>query len=974
MSSRQGDDPRIQDLDDAIGQFIADGDLTAALNFIEEIEQRADDSSTHLWVASERAKVWALKGEVAKAEECLARANELIVAGVQASPRLTAGLLNSRGLTLMGRRSFQEADTFFQQAEHHAVRFGWDWLRAAILINRACAAIANTDFDRALRLLDEADSASAKSEVKKEWKTARSIAIETNRASALLARQDINDGIAALLRARQGAAGLGDKLLVARQDHNLAGLYSRQGMHKSALDAAIASYDGFLHVAAYEESKRAGVSVVKELTELGQYQSANRVAERLRGGRAWDSIELGDEEWLRDLQFYYILTCRHTGRTELADHVELIRMAALGAAASYETIIDFFISTLGNAFNALLENRRFEVPKPIVDREYAQNLPDYPLSPAVCELLDMYRDLLLNGTWDVDRINPHRAAILKHGIDVGPLIDSGLQFVAEARKDSAANLHLNLRALYRYQMAISNFETSEVRSHAHLSITDSEITLAFANISLTQNWSTQFEVIEFLRRDSAKRQDTDPDASLKPYVNIADRGVSAAGRSYVAELLPPEAPYRVRGKSAIAEAAAVPAGDVDADEIRQVMGGRNAAWLNSFYWQGALYWSVLDEDGVFGGRAELDEQWHDAWEAHRRLLPLATAADARCLGESSPEWCVDLLALARASKGGLINSAAQYEACLDALPARYQAAAQRYTSESAELDIWAIYAKLAERVIPARLRSRLSDSTGEFRLLLSPTVELATLPFILLPTGDNGRSLVEQATCQIVPPNFLATTIAGRAVFPGLYDLDLFVSNPTSDLRSTPATDLTAVQGACPASDRPFTRSRLLDLLGQLDSTSAQEQIFAYIGHIRPGSFRLPGSAALVLAGESATEQCSYLSASDLLRSSTAAHARVYLGGCEGAGFDTGVEWGSVASALIARGASAVIAHAWPVLDDQNAQLIDRECVTALSKPGAKGLSHLRESQAAWLNAWRRGEISSLSPYYWSGIQCIGRF
>lgn len=328
MSSAQGDDARAQDLDDAIEQFVADGDLTAALDLINEVEQRADDASTHLWVASGRAKIWAIKGEVAKAEKCLAHANELITAGVSVAPRLHVGLLNSRGLILMNRQSFQEADAVFQQAEQHSVRFGWDWQRAAILVNRACVAIANGDFDRALRLLDEADSMSAKSEVRQAWKIARSITIETNRANALLSRQDIDDGIAALLRARQGAADLGDKLLVARQDYSLALLYGRQGMHKSALDASVASYNGYLDVAAHEQSKRAGAFVVKELTELGQYESAYHLAERLRAGREWDTIGLADEEWLRDLHFYYILICRNTGRTELADHLERLRMAA----------------------------------------------------------------------------------------------------------------------------------------------------------------------------------------------------------------------------------------------------------------------------------------------------------------------------------------------------------------------------------------------------------------------------------------------------------------------------------------------------------------------------------------------------------------------------------------------------------------------------------------------------------------------
>lgn len=133
-----------------------------------------------------------------------------------------------------------------------------------------------------------------------------------------------------------------------------------------------------------------------------------------------------------------------------------------------------------------------------------------------------------------------------------------------------------------------------------------------------------------------------------------------------------------------------------------------------------------------------------------------------------------------------------------------------------------------------------------------------------------------------------------------------------------------------------------------------------------------PTSAALVLAGGSPIQPRSYLTASDILKGQLSVPARVYLGGCEGAGFDTGAEWGSVASALIAKGASTVIAHSWPVLDTPAANTVDHACVAALRTPGDEALAALSRQQLFWLSDWRAGVPNAIPPYYWSGLQYIG--
>jgi tetratricopeptide (TPR) repeat protein len=165
------DDSAGQVHDDAIEQFVAEGNLKPALDYLDAVQARNTKSHTLLWLAAARAKIWALIGESKKAETYLAEAQELISAGASTSPRLTITLLNTKGLILLTRQSLPEADNAFEEAEQCAVRYGSDWQRAATLINRACIAIASQDPNRALTLLDAAHSACVKSNVRKSWKT-----------------------------------------------------------------------------------------------------------------------------------------------------------------------------------------------------------------------------------------------------------------------------------------------------------------------------------------------------------------------------------------------------------------------------------------------------------------------------------------------------------------------------------------------------------------------------------------------------------------------------------------------------------------------------------------------------------------------------------------------------------------------------------------------------------------------------------
>jgi len=148
--------------------------------------------------------------------------------------------------------------------------------------------------------------------------------------------------------------------------------------------------------------------------------------------------------------------------------------------------------------------------------------------------------------------------------------------------------------------------------------------------------------------------------------------------------------------------------------------------------------------------------------------------------------------------------------------------------------------------------------------------------------------------------------------------------------------------------------------------------VLSYTGHLVPGDRDHPGSAALVCAQADVEGLPDLLTASQILSwQETCFPSHVYLGGCEGTGFGTGLEWASLAAAALARGASCVLSHAWPIVDDADMTEVDETCMMLLTSSHNVGQA-LGDTQRSWMDRWRRGEKGAIPPHFWAGLQLIG--
>lgn len=108
-----------------------------------------------------------------------------------------------------------------------------------------------------------------------------------------------------------------------------------------------------------------------------------------------------------------------------------------------------------------------------------------------------------------------------------------------------------------------------------------------------------------------------------------------------------------------------------------------------------------------------------------------------------------------------------------------------------------------------------------------------------------------------------------------------------------------------------------------------------------------------------------------LISGATPMPDRIYLGGCEGAGFGTSLEWSSVAAAALDRGASCVLAHRWPIVEGLGAAVVDWACIEAV-RVTSDLAGTLRSPQLVWLDDWRTQRAAAIAPH-WAGLQAIGR-
>jgi hypothetical protein len=164
----------------------------------------------------------------------------------------------------------------------------------------------------------------------------------------------------------------------------------------------------------------------------------------------------------------------------------------------------------------------------------------------------------------------------------------------------------------------------------------------------------------------------------------------------------------------------------------------------------------------------------------------------------------------------------------------------------------------------------------------------------------------------------------------------------------------------------------MMEALRHGDWTGGAPGVLSYVGHIVPGDRDRPASAALVCAPADEGSPPDLLTAGEILSwKEQCFPSHVYLGGCEGTGFGTGLEWASVAAAALARGASCVLAHAWPIVDSVDMAEIDEACAAVLAAEDVG--QAFGEMQRSWMDQSRHGLPNAIPPHFWAGLQLIGR-
>jgi hypothetical protein len=168
------------------------------------------------------------------------------------------------------------------------------------------------------------------------------------------------------------------------------------------------------------------------------------------------------------------------------------------------------------------------------------------------------------------------------------------------------------------------------------------------------------------------------------------------------------------------------------------------------------------------------------------------------------------------------------------------------------------------------------------------------------------------------------------------------------------------------------TRQQVEQWLRRRSWSAGAAGVLSYTGHLVPGDRAHPGSAALVCAQSRTEGVPGLLTAGEILSwQEPCFPSHVYFGGCEGSGFGTGLEWASLATAALARGASCVLSHAWPIVDRADMAEVDKACTRVLTNAGniAKALA---DAQRSWFDQWRSGEANAITPHFWAGLQLIG--
>jgi tetratricopeptide (TPR) repeat protein len=878
---------------------------------------------------------------------------------------LVGGIASVRGMVLGNLNRHEESLGCYEVARECYERAGQTWRLSGIMVNTAIAFYMERKPKEAMELLREAEAMGERADVPAAWHAARRAMIGVNRSGFLHATGDVEGSIAELLAARPAVVEVGDDLTLGHVNFNLASFYLAQGRFGSSLEAARAAAANYRAGGSGDFHRKAVVSVAEAMVKLGRYREAGALLGRLIDSIRSDSIgEAYMPAALNVLESVY----RGEGRDAEADRMHRLQAELDTESPPELQALNVVMTDLLDAVNLLV--KRGVPVRSTASKEAIELIlnSEQENVPALGRVVEGIVEAFYSGKQPEPLTDHDREVLLIAGQDPGEWQDIIELALGLRNRDEERTLEGNLRDLVRFQALAGTQEGPGYRRDLLASRGGNTLDVILAILLRRGHSDSIFELIEWCRREFG-----DEVASEAPQLlsfSSVSSGVADTGPTSLAEPVG----ISVGGRSELARASPGLAISAEAHDLRRDLVGEDGAWWTAMVHRGVLFWALLAPEGSASGSVSFTGRVRAAFRRHFEALPVPLVSDVDGLDADVAPWCGNAIAIARAAGGPLLAEANLVGHCLAALPGDV-AAVLVLRDPQPSPGLHEVYGPLGDFLIPPALNEFLDRRKEGAKLLVSVQPELATVPTCLLRTR-NGQVLGERAAIAYAPPVGVAVELCARPRASGAAS-GLLISNPTGDLVASQqgwpsALDSLCGWGEAESEGQVATVENSLRSLQRL-TESGDPAILSFVGHIRPGTAADPAAAALALAADSPEdEQGSFLSARDLGASGLAMPSRVYLGGCEGAGFGRSLEWTSMAAASLESGTSTVLAHRWPIVDAAHAATVDQGCTDLLLR-SADVAEGLRQLQMSWLADWRRQVPGAVPPHYWAGIQAIGR-
>jgi tetratricopeptide (TPR) repeat protein len=891
---------------------------------------------------------------------------------------LVAKIHSNIAAALSGLGKIEESLTFFSAAEALFRDLGNEWSLGAVLVNHAGSEFARGQFGAGLALLDEAKSCAPRSDIERAQAAHRYTVIKVNRSSGLFKLGRVKESIDELLATRQGLLASGNSALLGTVDFNLADTYLHLHLYGSMLEAAESAAKAFREAGHEPMRRRSRFLVASALAQLGKYGRALEIVNELlstaeKGSPEAVQLRSAAQAFGSQQGVWQIRNEQGAQQTGGKTEKQLER----------EVISERLDGLLDQDFSG----PAYEESEILLTRLEA--LADHPAAKIAAKFERAIRDAYTD---------PENAQKLSRELreDAEVIVGPSLRnitgvvrgFAAVAADSTEEELNTWLEILWNLRESWHDQHDEKYRSD-FLATRDSfrELTRGLDLAVEASRPSVIMEIIETFRIDishlpskvtriglPAFREISEENPLLNDPANGDPKKQTGASQQLIATDL---FPISIRGTSAIAAAASINRTAIDIDQLRIAQAGDDALWWSFTILGQSLYWALLGPNFVHGGKREVPAEFTDALKAHLATLPIPQTSDLKLLEGSGQPTLVRLLALARSASTVMMGRPDIRDSALSALPVYLRESARAYCMAAEHVDVRGAYEQIAQILLPPELKQVITGARENGRLIVTLPPELATLPIGLLPASKK-TVILDHMSIQCAPPPELTAKLTYRATGEAPRPLLLSIVDTTGDLanaRAAKSADAAyALTGWANARQLKeiASRERLEWLFRSGAWSPGLSGVISYIGHLVPGSRDMPGSAALVCAPGSEADKPGLLSAYDILSWEPTFPSHLYLGGCEGTGFGTGLEWASVAAAALARGASCVLAHAWPIADCAETTEVDSSCINLLSSATDVGLA-LANAQRSWWDLWQQGLPDAIPPHFWAGLQLTGR-